>query len=149
MDEKLLVGLTQTLGVLSSETEKKNRKTFGKITARQLMVLAGVASFDSPPTLGEVTKVCGGSYQSIRQILNRLEEYGFLWCQHDENDRRRTLVFLTEAGRDLADKVIAHLAKYEQKLGTLLTEDEIKTFIKVAQIINDSGGYLTDFPYSV
>jgi DNA-binding MarR family transcriptional regulator len=80
-----------------------------------------------PPFRVRVTDFSGAlmlSSSGTTKRLDRLEQAGLIAREPDPNDRRGTLIALTDAGRELIDSVTeAHLAN-ERRLLAALTDDE-------------------------
>lgn len=52
--------------------------------------------------------------QSLAELLGKLEGKGYIVREADENDRRKQIIRLTEAGREAAEEVKAEEAKHDQ-----------------------------------
>jgi DNA-binding MarR family transcriptional regulator len=80
-----------------------------------------------PPFRVRVTDFSGAlmlSSSGTTKRLDRLEQAGLIAREADPNDRRGTLIALTDAGRELIDSVTeAHLAN-ERRLLAALPDDE-------------------------
>ena len=46
------------------------------ITAKQWLALTMIGTFPEPPTLKDISEISGVTHQSMRQIVDRLEEKG-------------------------------------------------------------------------
>lgn len=69
----------------------------------------------------------------LTRIIDQMAERGLVSRRSDPEDRRRVRVFLTDAGRDLALRLIADAREHEARiLDTLGTEDSdrIKSILK-------------------
>jgi DNA-binding MarR family transcriptional regulator len=73
-------------------------------TRRGLGVLQHLAAC-GPLTVGEQAEHLGLRRNSVSELLQRLEAKGLVARVRDERDERRVLVWLTEAGRDVASRV--------------------------------------------
>lgn len=56
--------------------------------------------------VGEVATRIGASLTSTSRLITRLERRGYVLTQRDEDDRRATVVRLTDAGADARQRVI-------------------------------------------
>lgn len=75
---------------------------------------------------GELLKATMLTSGAMTHRLDRLEKEGLIQRTPDPNDRRGVRVFLTEAGRDLVDRVIEARFKEAAKVEACLTCDETK-----------------------
>jgi DNA-binding MarR family transcriptional regulator len=69
------------------------------LSGRQYMVLA-VLSSDQPPSQLELAGLCGLLPAQIVPVIDEMERRGLVTRQRSETDRRRSVVNLTDAGRD-------------------------------------------------
>jgi DNA-binding MarR family transcriptional regulator len=72
------------------------RRELASASRAVLLHLAGTG----PLTIGECAKHLGRAQSVVSDIIAQLERHGLLARLRDENDRRRTLVWLSEAGRE-------------------------------------------------
>jgi DNA-binding MarR family transcriptional regulator len=70
------------------------------LSGRQYMVLA-VLSTDAPPSQLELAGLCGLLPAQVVPVIDELERRGFVARQRSETDRRRSVVTLTDAGREI------------------------------------------------
>jgi DNA-binding MarR family transcriptional regulator len=73
------------------------------LSGRQYMVLA-ILDSDAPPSQLELAGLCGLLPAQVVPVLDLLEERGLVQRQRADEDRRRMVVRLTDAGRDLLDR---------------------------------------------
>ena len=73
------------------------------LSGRQYMVLA-VLSADAPPSQLELAGLCGLLPAQIVPVIDELERRGFVARQRSETDRRRSVVTLTDAGREILER---------------------------------------------
>ena len=76
------------------------------LSGRQYTVLA-ILSADAPPSQLELAGMCGLLPAQIVGVIDELERRGFVARQRSETDRRRSIVTLTEAGREILDRADA------------------------------------------
>src|SRR5687767_2372964 len=76
------------------------------LSGRQYTVLA-ILSSDAPPSQLELAGMCGLLPAQIVSVIDELERRGFVARQRSESDRRRSVVTLTEAGRDILEQADA------------------------------------------
>jgi DNA-binding MarR family transcriptional regulator len=70
------------------------------LSGRQYMVLA-VLSSDAPPSQLELAGLCGLLPAQIVPVIDEMERRGFVTRQRSETDRRRSMVNLTDKGREI------------------------------------------------
>jgi DNA-binding MarR family transcriptional regulator len=70
------------------------------LSGRQYMVLA-VLSSDAPPSQLELAGLCGLLPAQIVPVIDEMERRGFVTRQRSETDRRRSMVNLTDLGREI------------------------------------------------
>src|SRR5215216_2070055 len=73
------------------------------LSGRQYMVLA-VLSSDAPPSQLELAGLCGLLPAQIVPVVDELERRGFVERQRSETDRRRSVVTVTDAGREILER---------------------------------------------
>lgn len=62
--------------------------------------------------------------QTLSEALAKLEEQGYVERKKDENDRRVTLVYLTDEGRKRAEEIDARRERKAEDISSVLTEEE-------------------------
>jgi DNA-binding MarR family transcriptional regulator len=76
------------------------------LSGRQYTVLA-ILSSDAPPSQLDLASLCGLLPAQIVAVIDELERRGFVARQRSESDRRRSVVTLTEAGREILERADA------------------------------------------
>lgn len=79
----------------------------------------------------EISQAMGTSTARIAAALNSLEKKGLITRQIDLSDRRRILVDITAAGKDLAKERHQEILERTSKLLSLLGEDDAKEFVRL------------------
>jgi DNA-binding MarR family transcriptional regulator len=74
-----------------------------RLSGRQYTVLA-VLSSDAPPSQLELAGLCGLLPAQIVPVIDELERRGFVARQRSQTDRRRSVVTLTNAGREILER---------------------------------------------
>ena len=70
---------------------------YDEITCKQFFLIACMNLFQGEaPTVQDLADVMGSSHQNVKQILNKLEQKGFVKVEPDEADRRKLRISLTE-----------------------------------------------------
>lgn len=130
---------------LHERVEDENRSAIGPYTGRQLMMLASLASFESPPTLGEFADRLRCSYQNVRVLVALLEEQGCVRTEHDPNDGRRLRIELTEEGEALTARVNEHLEAVRNRYSEAVSEEDMAAFVRIVDMLLENSGYIRDF----
>jgi DNA-binding MarR family transcriptional regulator len=76
------------------------------LSGRQYMVLA-VLSSDAPPSQLDLAGLCGLLPAQVVPVLDDMERRGFVARQRSETDRRRSVVNLTDKGREILEQADA------------------------------------------
>jgi len=88
-----------------------------------------VLQLSGPPyelTTGELGDTVLRSSGGITQIVDRLERDGLVERVSDRSDRRKVVVRLTPAGRELAQRASAAYARERRRIISALSADEVE-----------------------
>lgn len=78
---------------------------YEEITCKQFFLIACMNLFPKEaPTVQDLAQIMGSSHQNVKQILNKLEQKGFVSVTPDEADRRKLRIRLTEYAGEMAEK---------------------------------------------
>ncbi|MBC7589464.1 MAG: winged helix-turn-helix transcriptional regulator [Salinibacterium sp.] len=78
---------------------------------------------------------------SVSRLVDRLVSHRLVTKEHDPVDGRGTIVLLTDAGFDLFRKVaVVHATSIHRRVGSALTEDELKTLTALTDKLRLNGG---------
>ena len=94
------------------------------VTGPQRLLLRIVARFPGLPA-GDIAAAMHLDRSTISGILKRLEQGGFLQRRRDEQDGRRTLVFLTARGRSIAAESSGTIEVVVEQVLSGLSADQI------------------------
>ncbi len=94
--------------------------------ARALRVL------DEPCAMGDVAARLHCDPSNVTGIVDRLEERGLVERRVDPADRRRKMIAVTEAGRDLHGRLHERLVRDRPGVASL-SADELRTFRELAR----------------
>ena len=98
-----------------------------EITCKQFFLLACMNLFQGEaPTVQELAQVMGSSHQNVKQIINKLEQKGFVSVVPDEADRRKLRISLTEYAAVTGEKYRAKEEEFMTGLFAGVTEEEAK-----------------------
>lgn len=100
-DQQYLFAL---INALANRMQTMGDGLFEELTWKQWFALLGVTSFPEPPGIMEAAERIGTSHQNMKQLLIRLEKAGFVKLARDPLDKRRTVIWLTEAIHGLEAK---------------------------------------------
>ncbi len=103
-------------------------------SARQaLAILEGAGGTLSPTTLSERLMV---TTASISSLLGTLERRTLITRVNDPSDRRKQLVSITDAGRDLVDEFLPALMGLQTKVMTGLSEPQRRQLRRMLEIVS-------------
>ena len=111
------------------------------ITAKQWLALTVMEIFPDPPTLKELSEISGVTHQSMRQIVDRLEERGLLEVRRDETDGRAIRLVKTKAAEKIRERDIERNYGFVFEFFSCLDETETEMFCnaleKLCSKLND------------
>ena len=99
-----------------------------EITAKQWLAITMIDAFPEPPTLKQISEMSGVTHQSMRQIVDRLIDKGFLKVIPDEKDKRAIRLVRTEAADHLRTKKEGQDVSFVYKLFECLSEEETTVY---------------------
>jgi len=94
--DKVLVALRQIIRAIDLHSKKLERES--GLTGPQLLVMKAIVQ-DDPVTAGQVAREVNLSQATVTSILDRLERKVYLRRERSNEDKRKVLIQLTEAGR--------------------------------------------------
>ncbi|WP_246096463.1 MarR family winged helix-turn-helix transcriptional regulator [Paenibacillus sinopodophylli] len=74
-------------------------------------------------------------HSTIAKSVRRLEDAGLVTCSRSQEDKRVTIVSLTQTGREVEPRVTQAWSKLEEMTTKALNDEEKKQFIALAQKI--------------
>ena len=100
---------------------------YDEITCKQFFLMACMNLFQGEaPTVQELAQVMGSSHQNVKQILNKLEQKGFVKVESDEDDRRKLRISLTEHAAVTGEKYRAKEEEFMEGLFGGVTQEEAR-----------------------
>jgi len=100
---------------------------YEEITSKQFFLMACLNLFQGEaPTVQDLAQVMGSSHQNVKQIINKLEQKGFVSVVPDEEDRRKLRISLTEYAAVTGEKYRAKEEEFMAGLFAGVTEEEAK-----------------------
>lgn len=101
---------------------------FEDITAKQWLAITMIDAFPEPPTLKQISELSGVTHQSMRQIVDRLIDKGFLKVIPDKKDKRAIRLVKTGAADHLRTKKDDQDIRFVYKLFDCLTAEETTAY---------------------
>lgn len=101
---------------------------FEDITAKQWLAITMIDAFPEPPTLKQISELSGVTHQSMRQIVDRLIDKGFLKVIPDKKDKRAIRLVKTEAAEHIRTKKEGQDVNFVYRLFDCLTEEETSAY---------------------
>ena len=101
------------------------------ITSRQWLPLMILGKCEEAPNLNRLAEKCGITRQSAKQLVDKLVEKDLVHLEKDENDRRNSLVVITEKGRKWGMNNLERNVLFVQELYSGISEKDIKIFATV------------------
>lgn len=74
---------------------------------------------------------------SLSRILKSMEEKGLIIRKKNPNDGRSVLLYLTDFGKEMREFSKGVVLKFDEAVKENVSEDDLKTFIRVANSITD------------
>jgi DNA-binding MarR family transcriptional regulator len=122
----VLLLLAQTSDViyrsLEAELDEKD------ITLAQLRLLLVLSRKDRPLTPAELCRYLFRKSQTMTNMLNRLEERGYVEIMRDQKDKRLVMVHMTDKGQQLLNTHTQWISKAADEIVSCFSEDELQQF---------------------
>ena len=99
--QPFLLGL---LSAFDNRFQAVGENFFKDITWKQFFAIICINLCKEPPTINELSDIMGSSHQNVKQILNKLENKGFVTAVTDKDDRRKQRIKLTAKCRRFCEK---------------------------------------------
>ncbi len=100
---------------------------YEEITCKQFFLMACMNLFQGEaPTVQDLAQVMGSSHQNVKQILNKLEQKGFVSVEPDEADRRKLRISLTEYAGVMAEMYLLKEEEFMEGLFDGIPQEEAK-----------------------
>lgn len=110
-------------------------------------ILAHLAT-SAPATIADLHVGLAHKRSTLTSILDRLAGRGLITREVGVADRRTFVIDVTAKGRKVATEVHRHLTALERTVGHQVTEDEMRTFLKVLAAVEDAAHDQTRPPHS-
>lgn len=100
---------------------------YEEITSKQFFLMACMNLFQGEaPTVQDLAQVMGSSHQNVKQIINKLEQKGFVSVDSDAADRRKLRISLTEYAAVTGEKYRLKEEEFMAGLFAGVTKEEAK-----------------------
>ena len=130
-DSGILIGIHRIVKDLDRETTKIS--VFYGLTFPQFMVLEALLHKDSM-TVGEIKDTILSSNGTIPVIINNLVKLGMVRRTKDPEDHRRSVVELTEQGRELIERICPENDRmFTERFGIWSTEEKKELLRMIAK----------------
>ncbi len=91
----------------------------------------------APTPIGELVRVFGIKQSTFTSLLDQLEEAGFLSREINREDRRSFLIHISEAGRELAERLNRCLETLEQEIRERVGSRDVEGFQAVMSAVDE------------
>ena len=85
----------------------------------------------------KISSRMGMEATSLTRTLKTLEEKGLITRQKNPEDGRGVLIFLTDFGKEMRTQSKETVLKFNESIRKNISEEKLKNFIEVTEIIND------------
>ena len=122
-----LIGL---LSAFDNRYQAKADSFFEEISWKQFFAIICINLCKESPTIKELAEVMGSSHQNVKQILNKLENKGFVKTISDEADKRKQRIILTEKTQAFCEEHEKGSQRIVGKIFEGISEEDIITVVK-------------------
>lgn len=131
MDERLIAYVN--LFICANRLQTIMDHGMKEMTAKQWLALTMIDAFPEPPILKEVADKAGVTHQNMRQLINKLEERGYIEIVPDENDKRALRLKKTEQSRQLRERDLERNWGFVFDLFSCLAKEETTIFCQALE----------------
>lgn len=115
---------------LANQLQIRGDTLYEEMSSKQYYLLCYVDGFGAaPPTLRELAEAMGTSHQNTRQLVNKLEQKGYLLVAPDPTDRRKTRISLTEKCAALWEKYRERQDHYTTDLFVDIPSEQLRNLL--------------------
>lgn len=135
-NERILFGLFFAFG---NRLQAAGDTFYDEITCKQFFLLICLSLFqDEAPTVNQLSEVMGSSHQNVKQLINKLEEKGFLQTVSDQVDKRKMRIIQTNKMAELKAKYEKQEMAFMEQLYSGLTPQQIASTLQVIKIMENN-----------
>ncbi|WP_199429379.1 MarR family winged helix-turn-helix transcriptional regulator [Qaidamihabitans albus] len=109
------------------------------LTPAQARALSVIGRCDRPPRMAELAEKLHVVPRAVTPLVDALEEAGLVHRRIDPENRRSTLLTLTERGLRLRRKVYETRTAAVEELFTPLTPDQRATLLELLETVDEAG----------
>lgn len=121
---------------LANQLQARGDTLYEEMSSKQYYLLYYVDSFGAaPPTLRELAEAMGTSHQNTRQLVNKLEQKGYLFVAPDPADRRKTRISLTEKCAALWEKYRERQERYTTEVFSDLSKEQLTDILTDLEMV--------------
>jgi DNA-binding MarR family transcriptional regulator len=91
----------------------------------------------APTPIGELVRVFGIKQSTFTSMLDRLEEAGFIRREINRDDRRSFLIHISDAGRELAERLNKCLEALEASIRERVSARDVEGFHAVMAAVEE------------
>ena len=92
-----------------------------------------------------IAPILGMEPRSLTRMLKSMEERGLIYREADKHDRRKVLIFLTDAGKEMRELAKIAVKTFNGAVREKISKEKLTTFFEVIsqinQIVNDKNIY--------
>jgi MarR family transcriptional regulator, organic hydroperoxide resistance regulator len=92
----------------------------------------------SPAPIGELVRVFGIKQSTFTSLLDRLEKAGLIRREMNPGDRRSFLIHITDAGRELAERLNRLLEAFEDEIRQQVSSQDMEGFRAVMAAVEET-----------
>ena len=131
------INICRTGDRLLAEVNRRAKASFD-LSASAATVLAIVDGATEPITPGLIAERAIVSSASATSVLDTLEKRGLLVRRPHPEDRRKLVIDLTDAGRDIIDQVLPGVHQLETRVMSVLTPTERAQLMRLLSKVQSS-----------
>lgn len=125
--DKRLIAYVETF-LLANRLQTVANMGMNEITAKQWLPLVMLRTLKEPPTLKELSEMCGISHQSTKQLVQKLEEKGYVKTEEDKKDKRAMRISITSKFDEWVKQYSDRNYSFVYEVFSCLSKEEVEVF---------------------
>jgi DNA-binding MarR family transcriptional regulator len=121
------------LDTMTALRKAKFQKRLSESLRGELFILQYIVQHEGLVLPGAISHEMNISSARITAVLNNMEDKGLVTREIDKSDRRRILIRLTQAGRDLADRHRQQSISHMVHMLSLLGEEDAREYVRLTK----------------
>ena len=85
----------------------------------------------------KIAPIMGMTSSSLSRLLKNMEDDGYIYRKNDKSDKRVVRIFLTSKGLKLREQVKSAVVDFNTRLLNKISNEELKAFQKVNNLIKE------------